>query len=308
MSQPGQQENAREQAAVLALVRHARAEWYLVSQLLEITGSAERVVHGDWTGFEPPELRASVGEAAVTDADLDELGAQIEELAAEGVSMVTVLDDDYPANLRLIYNRPPFLFIRGTLAPEDDRAIAVVGTRRATNDGRDIARELSRELAASGVTVLSGLALGIDGTAHTAALDAGGRTVAVVGTGIRRTYPKEHVALARQIVDSGGAIVSQFGPDAPPTKWSFPLRNITMSGMAIGTVVVEASGISGARNQATRALEHGKRLFLLEPLVMREDWARRYADRPGATVVRSVDEVLEALEADLRPAQQMTLS
>ena len=151
----------REREAVLALVRHARAEWYLVAQLLEITGGAERVVRGDWIGFEPPELRAAVADGAARDADLDEFEAQIAELAAEGISVVMVMDDEYPTNLRLIYNRPPFLFVRGSLASEDERAIAVVGTRQASEEGRALADSLARELASSGVTVLSGLALGI---------------------------------------------------------------------------------------------------------------------------------------------------
>jgi DNA processing protein len=296
-----------EQAGVLALVRHAAAEWYLVAQLLEITGSATRVISGEWTGLEPMELKASVDEIGVSDADLAELAAMIEALAAEGVKLITILDADYPANLRLIYNRPPFLFVRGELSSEDDRAIAVVGTRRASAEGIEVATRLAGELAEQGVTVLSGLALGIDTAAHTAALDAGGRTVGVVGTGIRRTYPRENVELADRIVESGGAIVSQFWPDAPPTKWSFPLRNITMSGMGVGTIVVEASGVSGARNQARRALEHGKRLFLVEQLVTHEAWARQYAERPGATVVESARDVMQELDSALRPAQQLTL-
>jgi DNA processing protein len=297
-----------EQAAVLALVAQARAEWYLVSQLLEVTGSARRVIERDWTGFEPPKLLAAVTDEPVSDEDIDRYQRLIGELESEGVSLVTVLDDAYPTNLRMIYNRPPFLFVRGALRPEDDRAIAVVGTRGASDDGLALARGLARELATSGVTVLSGLALGIDGAAHQAALETGGRTVAVVGTGIRRTYPRQHAALAEQIVDAGGAIVSQFWPDAPPTRWSFPMRNITMSGMAVGTVVVEASKTSGAKNQAREALEHGKRLFLMESLVMQEPWARDYAQRPGAQVVDSVGDVIEALDTDLTPVEQLTLT
>ncbi len=297
-----------EQAAALALVARARAEWYLVSQLLDVTGSARRVIERDWTGFEPPELMAAVTDDPVSDEDVDRYQRLISELEAEGVSLVTVLDDAYPTNLRMIYNRPPFLFVRGVLRSEDDRAIAVVGTRRSSDEGRALAGRLARELATGGVTVLSGLALGIDGAAHQAALEAGGRTVAVVGTGIRRTYPREHAALAEQIVESGGAIVSQFWPDAPPTRWSFPMRNITMSGMAIGTVVVEASKTSGAKNQAREALEHGKRLFLVDSLVMQEPWARDYAQRPGAQVMNSVGDVIEALDKDLTPVQQLTLT
>src|SRR5436309_3504234 len=110
-------DRVKEQAALLALVRHARGEWYLVSQLLEITGSATKVVAGDWNGFEPLELRVAVSESDVTLADLEELEAMIAGLAEQGVSLVTVLDPEYPRNLRLIYNRPPFLFVRGTLSP-----------------------------------------------------------------------------------------------------------------------------------------------------------------------------------------------
>jgi DNA processing protein len=296
-----------EQAAVIALAKRARAEWYLVAQLLEATGSALRVIRQDWTGFEPPELLPAVADAAVPDDELAENEGMIAALAAEGISLVTVLDDAYPTNLRLVYNRPPFLFVRGRLTPGDERAVAVVGTRSASEEGRAQADRLARELAASQVTVLSGLAIGIDAAAHEAALDHGGRTVAVVGTGIRRVYPEEHADLAERIVADGGALVSQFLPDAPPTRWSFPMRNVTMSGMAIGTVVVEASSTSGARMQARLALEHGKRLFLVDSLVMHEPWARRYAERPGATVVQSVDDVLSALETELQPVSQLSL-
>jgi DNA processing protein len=166
---------------------------------------------------------------------------------------------------------------------------------------------LATELAAQKVTVLSGLARGIDAAAHGSTIDAGGRTVAVMGTGIRKVYPKENEPLAERIVASGGALVSQFWPDAPPTKVSFPMRNVVTSGMAIGTVVIEASATSGAKMQARLALEHGKRLFLVEDLVMHEPWAKRYAERPGTTVVHSVSDILDVLAEMVRPAEQLTL-
>jgi DNA processing protein len=238
--------------------------------------------------------------------ELTEYEALLAVLEKDGVRLVTVLDDDYPTNLRLVFNRPPFLFVHGELQSADERAIAVVGTRQASDAGREQAARLARELAGNGVTVLSGLARGIDTVAHTSCLEAGGRTVAVIGTGIRRTYPAENRDLAARIVADGGAVVSQFWPDSPPTRWSFPMRNVTMSGMAIGTVVVEASSTSGARMQARLALEHGKRLFLVESLVMHEPWARSYAERPGVAVVQSVDDVLAALDAELRPVEQLT--
>jgi DNA processing protein len=295
-----------EQAAVLALVAHARGEWYKTAALIEEARSAVRIVEGEWTGFEPLEVRETTLRQEITPAELEGYTEMIGSLEQEGVRLLTILDEDYPRNLREVYNRPPFLFVRGELASEDEQAVAVVGTRRASPEGIREARSLASQLAERGVTVLSGLALGIDAAAHSATLEAGGRTVAVMGTGIKRIYPTQNKELAEQIARAG-ALVSQFWPDAPPTKYSFPMRNVVMSGMAIGTVVVEASNTSGARMQARLALEHGKRLFLVESLVLREAWARRYAEYPGTTVVESVDDVVDVLTATSRQVEQLTL-
>jgi DNA processing protein len=296
----------REQAAVLALVAHARGEWYKTAALIEEARSAVRIVEGEWTGFEPFEVQETTLRQEITPAELEGYSEMIGELEGQGVRVLTILDEDYPRNLREVYNRPPFLFVRGELSPEDEQAVAVVGTRRASPEGIREAGSLASQLAERGVTVLSGLAIGIDAAAHSAALAAGGRTVAVTGTGIKRIYPAQNRELADEIVRAG-ALVSQFWPDAPPTKYSFPMRNVVMSGMAIGTVVVEASNTSGARMQARLALEHGKRLFLVESLVLRESWARRYAEYPGTTVVESVDDVVDVLTATSRQVEQLTL-
>jgi DNA processing protein len=183
----------------------------------------------------------------------------------------------------------------------------VVGTRAASAEGLRQAEHLGHELVARDVTVISGLAKGVDAAAHEGTLAAGGRTIAVMGTGIERIYPREHAELAERIVESGGALVSQFWPDSPPTRFRFPMRNRTMSGMALGTVVVEASGTSGARMQARIALEHGKRVFLVSGLVTRETWAQRFLERPGATEIGDVDEVLGVIDALERPVKQLTL-
>jgi DNA processing protein len=297
-----------ERAAVLALVSATTDEWYKTATLIEYAGSALRVVRQEWTGFEPFD-REQAGALAdrVTPETLERYQRLITDYEAKGTSVVTVLDDAYPVNLRQVYNRPPFLFVRGRLLERDHRAVAVVGTRKASERGLDEARRLSTELAKHDVTVLSGLAMGIDGAAHQAALDAGGRTVAVMGTGIDTIYPKPHAQLSEAILESG-ALVSQFWPDAPPTKFSFPMRNAVMSGMAVGTVVIEASATSGAKMQARLALDHGKRLFLVRSLVMQEEWAQRYAERPGASVVESVEDILPVLVAMARPAEQLTLA
>lgn len=297
----------REQAAVLALVSATEGEWYRTAAIIEDVGSALRVVDRDWADLEPldvieaSQLSERVDEAAI--ARYEEL---IAGLAADGVKLLTVLDEDYPLNLRLVFDRPPFLFVRGELAEADNRAVAVVGTRQASPEGIGQARRLAGELAREGVTVLSGLALGIDGAAHEATLDAGGRTVAVMGTGITRIYPSEHEALAQRIVESGGALVSQFWPAGPPAKYSFPMRNVVMSGMAIGTVVIEAGRTSGAKMQARLALNHGKRVFLVQSLVMQEEWARRCAEHPSTTVVRSVDDILQVLVRMAHPVEQLS--
>lgn len=220
-----------------------------------------------------------------------------------GARLVTVLDrEDYPSNLRLIPNPPPFLFYRGELRRDDARSVAVVGTRGASRGGRCRAASLAEKLAADSVTVISGLAKGIDTEAHTATLAASGRTIAVVGTGILRTYPKENASLAEQIVERG-AIVSQFWPDAPPTRYSFPMRNAVMSGISQGTAVIEASSKSGAKMQARFALEQGKRVFLMASLVTHEEWAQRYLLR-GAIEVKGVDDVLRWLRTTDQVEQQ----
>jgi DNA processing protein len=292
---------------VLALVKKTKGDWHSTADVIETARSAVRVVHGDWTGFEPDEVTGSPLVRSVTAGELAECEAMIVEYEQRGVRLLTILDAEYPKNLRLVYNRPPFLWVRGTLLPSDDRSIAVVGTRTASIEGLEQARSLAEQLAERNVTVLSGLALGVDGAAHEGALGASGRTVAVMGTGINTIYPARHAELAERIVESGGGLVSQFWPDAPPTRWSFPMRNVVMSGMAVGTVVIEASKTSGAKMQARLALEHGKRLFLVDTLVMREEWAQKYAKHPAATVIESVDDVVGVLAALAQPVEQLVL-
>jgi DNA processing protein len=231
-----------------------------------------------------------------------------------GAKLVTVLDDDYPANLRLIVNLPPFLFVRGELRRDDARSVAVVGTREATDAGLRRTRQMSRALVAEGVTVLSGLAKGIDTAAHTEALEQRGRTVAVIGTGILRTYPAENKALAEEIARRG-AIVSQFWPSQSPAQYTFPRRNVVTSGMGQGTVVIEASMTSGAKLQARLAIQHGKLVFLVDSLVTDQPWAQKMLDDSRRAIrVHEPREVIERLRAAedveevARARQQVQLS
>lgn len=302
--------DADEQAAVLALVDAWEGKWFQLASLIEDVGSARAILQRQWSEVgsfdvvvkeDAEKLAARVmAESVARHADL------IERLREKGARLLTVLDKDYPLNLREVYNRPPFLFVRSALLDQDNRSVAVVGTRKASPDGLEQASRLCAELAKANVTVLSGLATGIDAAAHEAALEAGGRTVAVMGTGIERIYPKEHEKLADRILDSG-ALVSQFWPSHPPTRVSFPMRNVVMSGMAVGTVVIEANSRSGARMQARLALEHSKRLFLVKSLVMQEQWAQKYAEHPATTVVDSVDDILGVLVDLAQSPTQLSL-
>jgi DNA processing protein len=224
----------------------------------------------------------------------DELARDLDSWLADGIRLTTVLDAGYPLNLRYVYDRPPFLFYRGELRPDDAFALAVVGTRNPSDQGRARARKMARLLAEAGVTVLSGLAKGIDAEAHAAALEAGGRTIGVLGSGLYRVYPKENEALAGAISEHG-AVVSQFFPKTPPTRGTFPLRNTVTSGLGQGSIVIEASATSGARMQARLAIEHGKRAVLVSSLVEQHEWAREFAEREGVVVITDVDEVLGLL-------------
>ena len=279
--------NREEQAALVAWLRRPRVVWSAVTERLEEYGSVQAAA-----------ADASPAQGAlfeVLQADDEKVAASdLERWDRAGIRMVSVLDHEYPSNLRMIHQRPPMLFLRGTLDPHDAVSVAVVGTRQATPQGLDQARELAAGLATRGVPVISGLAAGIDTAAHTRALAEGGRTVAVIGTGIDRAYPAQNAKLQEEIA-AKGLVISQFLPGAPPTKTSFPMRNAVMSGYALATVVIEAAYQSGARMQARLALQHGRHVFLMRSL-LQHDWARGYAQRPGVTVVDNADDVFKGLQ------------
>ncbi|MEV8512862.1 DNA-processing protein DprA [Dactylosporangium sp. NPDC051484] len=277
-----------ETAALVALLRRPGARWADITADVLAEGSAMPVLR-----------RALYFGATLFDDDnaidrvLDAAAAEVRDWLAGGIAVHCLFDDTYPAQLRDIHQMPPVVFTRGTLAG-DRRAVAVVGTRNPTERGLATARTVAGALAESGVTVVSGLAKGIDTAAHEAALRVGGRTVAIIGTGVNRYYPATNRSLQDQIVKDG-LVLSQFWPDASPTKQTFPMRNAVMSGYAAATVVIEAAYQSGARMQARLALQHGRPVVLIDSLLV-HDWARDYATRPGVMVVRTVEQLLEAVE------------
>lgn len=298
--------------ALLRASKESKVRWHEIAAVVEAAGTARGLVTGE---VEPPNVLAAQVVLAVTSEDLAEARDTVDAWSERPIKVWAVLDDDYPTNLRTVFNRPPFIFSRGTWVDERDRrSIAVVGTRKPSKLGLKQAGRMATELARRGITVVSGLALGVDTMAHKAAIEADGATVAVMGGGLDSIYPRENEELADRIVEHGGALLSQFLPDQRPMRGSFLMRNVVMSGLARGTVVIEAGPTSGAKMQARAALEQSRPVFLLKSLVEKYDWARDYADqgRYGSfpIVVTDVDDVMAALEGPLdesAPRRQLSL-
>lgn len=293
-----------ESAALVVLLRSGGKSWQAYAELVEAAGSAVAVLEREREEREGGHASLFPGvDSPPTERLLSEAAADIEGWEAEGMTLVSVLDPEYPENLRIVHDRPPAIFVRGRPRPEDARSLAVIGTREPTSEGILAARALAGHLVDTGFTVVSGLAAGVDTAAHTAALAAGGRTVAVIGTGLRRAYPPQNADLQRRI-SREGAVISQFWPDAAPSRQAFPMRNAVMSGLTLGSIVVEASRTSGARLQARLALAHGRPVFLLRRL-LREEWARELAQRPATHVVSEPAEITRIIER-LNPAGVLT--
>jgi DNA processing protein len=272
--------SAGERAALVALVRGAAQRRHQYAHRVEEEGSAIAVL--------AQERGLFAG---------DELGDARREIAfweRSGLRVLTLLDTDYPENLRAVYDRPPLLFVAGELTPADARSVAVIGSRRASSDGLARARITAEGLIDAGYVIVSGLAAGIDTAAHLAAFAHGGRTIAVIGTGLGRCYPAENRELQRRIA-AEGAVVSQFWPDSPPSRGGFPMRNAVMSGLAEATVVIEASETSGSRSHVRSALAHGRPVFLLESL-LEQEWARACVGLGGVHVVRCAAEIVEVID------------
>lgn len=221
---------------------------------------------------------------------------QIRRAEAIGATLLTSHDGRFPRLLRQIYDPPALLWMQGDLVDQDDRAVAIVGTRRASDYGRRLARDLAAGLVEHGFTVVSGLAYGIDAAAHRGALEAGGRTIAVLGSGIDRVYPSRHVSLARDVAGCG-AVLSEYPLGAAPDAPNFPRRNRIVSGLALGTVVVEAYASGGALITARLALEQNREVFAVPSAVHNRagEGANRLIQRGHAKLVLDVHDILDEL-------------
>ena len=224
-----------------------------------------------------------------------DLDAEVDRVKRLDARCVTWVDSDYPPQLKSIAAPPPLLYIKGAFALADQWAMAVVGTRRASAYGREVTRSLVSDLARSGVTIVSGLARGIDAAAHQAAIEAGGRTIAVLGHGIDHVYPPEHRKLAGQIVEHG-ALVTDYPVGTAPEGKNFPPRNRIISGLSLGVLVVEGAAPSGARITAEFAMEQGRDVFAVPGnILQRSSELPNTLIQEGAIPVLKVDDILEPL-------------
>ena len=272
--------------ALLALAARPRFSWARTRTRIDDLGSPLEV------------LRAEYSDQLIDDGLDAELAAAAERstsLETEGIGVTTVWGADYPRQLRTVHDAPPVLYWKGHFSDVDEYGVAVVGTRQPDLWGQQFARALGRHLAEAGVPVVSGLARGIDGEAMRGSLEAAGRTVGVIGTGVRKYYPAEHRALQDAV--SEHLLISQFSPDASPSRQSFPMRNVVMSGFASMTVVVQAGETSGTRIQANAAVRHGRPLVITERVVERAEWARDLCTSGyDVSVVGTPSDALEAVE------------
>ncbi len=235
-----------------------------------------------------------------------DLDAEVARLEKAGVRVITWQGADYPDRLRNIYHPPPVLYLRGSLTPADEWAVAVVGTRRATVYGKEAARHIAGELARTGVTVISGLARGIDSVAHRAALEAGGRTIAVLGSGVDVVYPAENRRLMQRVIEQG-AVLSEYALGTPPEGSNFPPRNRVISGLSLGVVIVEAGERSGALITADYAAEQGRDVFAVPGnMFNRASKGCNRLIQQGAKLVLGVEDVLEELNLTM-VVQQLEL-
>ena len=238
-------------------------------------------------GFER-SVETFVGHRQKLDVD-----AELREIERLGLSVCTIADADYPEPLRAIAHPPPVLYLKGDLVEKDRVAIAIVGTRKPSDYGRMIAEKFSKELSERGFTIVSGMALGIDTAAHQGALEAGARTVAVLGGGFGHIYPQQNVPLVEDIAASG-TVLTEFSPKAKPDRWTFPQRNRVISGLTRGTIVVEAGERSGALITAKAATQQGREVFAVPgSLTNAKSRGAHRLIQKGAKLIVNVDDVLE---------------
>lgn len=216
-----------------------------------------------------------------------------------GITIITLKDKKYPRLLKEIADPPGILYVKGNIDVLSDFSLAIVGSRKYSSYGRQVTEDLTYKLASRGVVIVSGLALGIDGIAHQACLEASGRTIAVLANGLDQVYPVTHHALAKRIIDQGGALISEFPIGTPALKFNFPVRNRIIAGLSSGVIVVEGALKSGSLLTAHSALEYNREVFAIPGDIYREtSLGPNYLIKMGAKLVTSVDDILSELNVE----------
>ncbi len=273
-------------------------------QILDFFGSAETAWESPTSGFVSAGLPQKVVENFVTVRNQVDLERVMDRINSSGIRVMTWLDADYPRRLKEIDQSPPVLYIKGSINVEDDWAVAVVGTRRVTPYGRQVASEIAAYLAQNGITVVSGLARGVDAISHQSALQTGGRTIAVLGSGVDVIYPPEHRKLAAEIVEQG-ALVSDYPVGTAPDGINFPPRNRIISGLSLATVVVEAGEKSGALITAEFAVNQGREVFAVPGSILApQSEGTNQLIEQGARPLLKMSEILESLKLEQIPEKQ----
>lgn len=273
-------------------------------QILDFFGSAETAWDAPFSAMRSAGLPQKVAENFIMVRNQVDLERVMERITAGGIRVMTWEDSDYPRRLKEIDQSPPVLYVKGAINVEDDWAVAVVGTRRITPYGRQVANEIATYLAQNGVTVVSGLARGVDAISHQAALQAGGRTIAVLGSGVDVIYPPEHRKLSADIVKQG-ALVSDYPVGTSPDGVNFPPRNRIISGLSLATVVVEAGEKSGALITAEFAVEQGRDVFAVPGSILApQSEGTNQLIEQGARPLLKMSEILESLKLEQIPEKQ----
>jgi len=266
----------------------------MFAQLCKTFGSAQRTLNADFETLAQAfgnDMAQKIANCRQNDA----IDKKLESCEKLGIDILVYGAQNYPARLLEIYSPPPLLFVRGTIETQDDRAVAVVGTRRPTHYGIRACETICAELAASGITIISGLASGIDGEAHRAALSAGGRTIAILGSAIDNIYPADHKRLAANIIEHG-AIISEYAPGTATHPSNFPHRNRIISALSLGVLVVEAGFKSGALITTQHAAEQGREVFAVPGTLFAESSAgTNKLIKDGAKCITTAQDILDAL-------------
>ena len=244
-----------------------------------------------------PGIGSKIAETIVSWREHAKVEEELNMVERAGVTIVTMLDDDYPVLLKEIYDPPLLLYVHGKLPENDSQMLGIVGSRRYSRYGKKMAESLAASASFAKWTVVSGLAYGIDAISHRATLDANGTTVAVLGGGLARVHPQDHVPLAREIVDKGGAVISEFPMTYQPNKRSFPMRNRIISGMSQALIVVEAGLKSGSLITAKFALDQGRLVFAVPGQADNpQALGTNNLIREGAVITETFDDVLNEFE------------